>query len=91
MSLAGNSHHNTYIIFRRRLRKSPPKYWVVRKVRAAKDLNLINEIKNLNLLRFNSPSKSVQTFRTTQYVVYIQIQSNCKNNTTFSIKIRYFP
>jgi len=27
------------------------KYWVVRKVRAAKDLNLINEIKNLNLLR----------------------------------------
>jgi len=33
-------------------------YWVVRKVRAAKDLNLINEIKNLNLLRFNFPSKS---------------------------------
>ena len=25
-------------------------YWVVRKVRAAKDLNIINEIKNLNLL-----------------------------------------
>jgi len=24
-------------------------YWVVRKVRAAKDLNLINEIKNFNL------------------------------------------
>jgi len=35
-------------------------YWVVRKVRAAKDLNLINEIKNLNLLRFNFPSKSAQ-------------------------------
>ena len=33
-------------------------YWVVQKVRAAKDLNLINEIKNLNLLRFNFPSKS---------------------------------
>jgi len=33
------------------------KYRVVRKVRAAKDLNLINEIKNLNLLRFNFPSK----------------------------------
>jgi len=33
-------------------------YWVVRKVHAAKDLNLINEIKNLNLLRFNFPSKS---------------------------------
>jgi len=33
-------------------------YWIVRKVRAAKDLNLINEIKNLNLLRFNFPSKS---------------------------------
>jgi len=32
-------------------------YWVVRKVHAAKDLNLINEIKNLNLLRFNFPSK----------------------------------
>jgi len=32
-------------------------YWIVRKVRAAKDLNLINEIKNLNLLRFNFPSK----------------------------------
>ena len=42
-------------------------YWVVRKVRAAKDLNLINEIKNLNLLRFNFPSKSARTFRTTQY------------------------
>jgi len=41
-------------------------YWVVRKVRAAKDLNLINEIKNLNLLRFNFPSKSARTFRTTQ-------------------------
>ena len=27
-------------------------YWVVRKVRAAKDLNLINEIKNLNLQFF---------------------------------------
>ena len=40
-------------------------YWVVRKVRAAKDLNLINEIKNLNLLRFNFPSKSARTFRTT--------------------------
>ena len=39
-------------------------YWVVRKVRAAKDLNLINEIKNLNLLRFNFPSKSARTFRT---------------------------
>jgi len=35
--------------------------------RAAKDLNLINEIKNLNLLRFNFPSKSARTFRTTQY------------------------
>jgi len=46
---------NTYIM-----------YWVVRKVRAAKDLNLINEIKNLNLLRFNFPSKSARTFRTTQ-------------------------
>ena len=34
------------------------KYWVVQKVRAAKDFNLINEIKNLNLLRFNFPSKS---------------------------------
>ena len=33
-------------------------YWVVRKVRIAKDLNLINKIKNLNLLRFNFPSKS---------------------------------
>ena len=41
-------------------------YWAVRKVRAAKDLNLINEIKNLNL-RFNFPSKSARTFRTTQY------------------------
>ena len=41
--------------------------WVVRKVRAAKDLNLINEIKNLNLLRFNFPSKSARTFQTTQY------------------------
>ena len=38
-------------------------YWVVRKVRAAKDLNLINEIKNLNL-RFNFSSKSARTFRT---------------------------
>jgi len=36
-------------------------YWVVRKIRAAKDLNLINEIKNLNL-RFNFPSKSARTF-----------------------------
>jgi len=44
-------------------------YWVVRKIHAAKDLNLINEIKNLNLLRFNFPSKLAQTFRTTQYVV----------------------
>ena len=44
-------------------------YWVVWKVRAAKDLNLINEIKNLNLLRFNFPSKSVRTFRTTQYLI----------------------
>jgi len=43
-------------------------YWVVQKVRAAKDLNLINEIKNLNLLRFNFPSKSARTFRTTQYI-----------------------
>jgi len=43
-------------------------YWIVRKVRAAKDLNLINEIKNLNLLRFNFPSKSARTFRTTQYI-----------------------
>jgi len=42
-------------------------YWVVRKIRAAKDLNLINEIKNLNLLRFNFSSKSARTFRTTQY------------------------
>jgi len=44
-------------------------YWVVRKVRAAKDLNkdLINEIKNLNLPRFNFLSKSARTFRTTQY------------------------
>jgi len=41
-------------------------YWVVWKVRAAKDLNLINEIKNLNLLRFNFPSKSARTFWTTQ-------------------------
>jgi len=41
-------------------------YWVVRKVRAAKDLNLINEIKNLNLLRFNFPSKSARTFWTIQ-------------------------
>jgi len=38
-------------------------YWVVRKVRAAKDLNLTNEIKNLNLLRFNFPSKLARTFR----------------------------
>jgi len=38
-------------------------YWVVRKVRAAKDLNLINEIKNLNLLRFNFLSKSARTFK----------------------------
>jgi len=36
------------------------RYWVVRKVHAAKDLNLINKIKNLNLLRFNFPSKSVR-------------------------------
>ena len=47
-------------------------YWVVRKIRAAKDLNLINEIKNLNLLRFNFPSKSARTFRTTQYYVFVQ-------------------
>jgi len=40
------------------MKASNNKYWVVRKVRAAKDLNLINEIKNLNLLRFNFPSKS---------------------------------
>jgi len=37
----------------------PPKYWVVRKVHAAKDLNLINEIKNLNLL-FNQISILLQ-------------------------------
>jgi len=43
-------------------------YWVVRKVRAAKDLNLINEIKNLNL-RFNFSSKSARTFRTTKYII----------------------
>jgi len=43
-------------------------YWVIRKIRAAKDLNLINEIKNLNLLRFNFPSKSARTFRTIQYI-----------------------
>jgi len=44
------------------------------KLRAAKDLNLIklNEIKNLNLLRFNFPSKSARTFRTTQYIIYIK-------------------
>jgi len=30
---------------------------MVRKVHAAKDLNLINEIKNLNLLRFNKIKK----------------------------------
>ena len=39
-------------------KKNEYNYWVVRKIRAAKDLNLINEIKNLNLLRFNFPSKS---------------------------------
>ena len=33
-------------------------YFIFRKIRAAKDLNLINEIKNLNLLRFNFLSKS---------------------------------
>jgi len=38
---------------------------IIGKVRAAKDLNLINEIKNLNLLRFNFPSKSARIFRTT--------------------------
>jgi len=42
---------------------------IIGKVRAAKDLNLINEIKNLNLkiylLHFNFPSKSARTFRTT--------------------------
>ena len=42
-------------------------YWIVWKVRAAKDLNLINEIKNLNLLCFNFPSKPARIFRTTQY------------------------
>jgi len=46
-------------------------YWVVQKVRAAKDLNLINEIKNLNLLRFNFPSKSARIFRTTQYITFM--------------------
>ena len=43
-------------------------HWVVRKVRAAKDLNLINKIKNLNL-RFNFLSKSARTFQTTQYLI----------------------
>ena len=44
------------------------------KVGAAKDLNLINEIKNLNLLPFNFPSKSARTFRTTQYLrMYIHV------------------
>jgi len=51
-------------------------YWVVRKVRAAKDLNLINEIKNLNLLRFNFLSKSARTFRTTQYFLISDVSKN---------------
>ena len=44
------------------------RYWVVRKIRATKDLNLINEIKNLNLLRFNFPSKSARILRTIRYI-----------------------
>jgi len=65
-------------------------YWIVRKVRAVKDLNLINEIKNLNLLRFNFPSKSARTFRTTQYLVFISRRNIVHNCPIYLITLTYY-